>query len=162
VLPWGPLRGGLLSGKFSRRRPTGAEAPRPGEGGSTGGGNDSTRGWVRATEADYAVLDVLDEVADEAGVSPGTVALSWVRNRPAITSTLIGARRLDQLKANLDAIDVQLSEGQVDRLDEASAPKLNFPAENNRHLAPGLAFAGATVDGVATAVHPALQGTITR
>ena len=163
VLPWGPLRGGLLSGKFSRRRPTpGAEAPRPGEGGSTGGGNDSTRGWVRATEADYAVLDVLDEVADEAGVAPAAVALSWVRNRPAITSTLIGARRLDQLKANLDAIDVQLSEGQVDRLDEASAPKLNFPAENNRHLAPGLAFAGATVDGVATAVHPALQGTITR
>jgi aryl-alcohol dehydrogenase-like predicted oxidoreductase len=197
VLPWGPLRGGLLSGKFSRRRPTGPGTPRPGENnsGENDGGdtarhdgennsgdtrplvgdksrrhghteskraNDSTRGWVRATEADYDVLDVLDQVADEAGVSPAAVALSWLQNRPAVTSTLIGARRLGQLRANLDAIDVQLSRGQVDRLDEVSAPKLNFPAENNRHLAPGLAFAGATVDGVATAVHPSLQGTITR
>jgi aryl-alcohol dehydrogenase-like predicted oxidoreductase len=141
VLPWGPLRGGLLSGKFSRRQTE----------------NDSKRAWVRATEADHAVLDVVDEVAAETGASPAAVALSWVQHRPAITSTLIGARRLDQLKSNLDAIDVRLSEAQVTRLDEVSAPKLNFPSENNRFLAPGLAFAGATVDGVTTSVHPALQ-----
>jgi aryl-alcohol dehydrogenase-like predicted oxidoreductase len=173
VLPWGPLRGGLLSGKFSRRRQDGENnsgdtRPLVGDKSRRHGhteskrANDSTRAWVRATEADYDVLDVLDQVADEAGVSPAAVALSWLQNRPAVTSTLIGARRLGQLRANLDAIDVQLSRGQVDRLDEVSAPKLNFPAENNRHLAPGLAFAGATVDGVATAVHPSLQGTITR
>jgi aryl-alcohol dehydrogenase-like predicted oxidoreductase len=147
VLPWGPLRGGLLSGKFSRRR---SIPGRPSE-------NDSKRAWVRATEADYAVLDVLDDIAEEAGVPPTQVALAWVRSRPTITSTLIGARRPDQLKANLDAIDVQLSDAQVARLDEASTPKLNFPADNNRLLAPGLAFAGATVDGVTHSVPAALE-----
>jgi aryl-alcohol dehydrogenase-like predicted oxidoreductase len=147
VLPWGPLRGSLLSGKWSRRR---------------AGEVDSRRAWVRPAETDYPVIDALDEVADEAGVSPAAVALSWVQNRPAITSTLIGARRPDQLKANLDAIDVHLTSEQTARLDALSEPKLNFPAANNRHLAPGLAFAGATVDGVQTARHPSLTGDIVR
>jgi diketogulonate reductase-like aldo/keto reductase len=96
-------------------------------------------------------------VTPETGASPAAVALSWIQNRPAITSTLIGARRPDQLKTNLDAIDVRLTAAQTQRLDDASTPKLNFPAENNRLLAPGLAFAGATVDGVAHSLHPALQ-----
>jgi len=147
VLPWGPLRGGLLSGKFSRRR---------------GEPADSRRSWVRATEADYVVLDVLDEVASEVGAEPAAVALAWVQGRTPVTSTLIGARRPDQLKANLDAIGLELTADQIGRLDQASTPRLNFPAENNRVLAPGLAFAGATVDGVATTMHPALQGAITR
>jgi aryl-alcohol dehydrogenase-like predicted oxidoreductase len=147
VLPWGPLRGGLLSGKWSRRR---------------SGEVDSRRSWVRPAEADYPVIDELDEVADELGASPGAVALSWVQNRPVVTSTLIGARRPDQLKANLDALDLRLSEEQAARLDAVSAPKLNFPAENNRHLAPVLAFPGATVDGVRTERHPSLAGEIVR
>jgi aryl-alcohol dehydrogenase-like predicted oxidoreductase len=147
VLPWGPLRGSLLSGKWSRRRT---------------GEVDSRRAWVRPAETDYPVIDLLDEVADEVGESPAAVALSWLQNRPTVTSTLIGARRLDQLTANLDAIDLRLSDEQAARLDEVSAPKLNFPADNNRHLAPGLAFAGATVDGVHTERHPSLAGEIVR
>ena len=147
VLPWGPLRGGLLSGKFSRRHE---------------GETDSARSWVRATDADHVVLDTLDEVASEVGAGPAAVALAWVQGRPAVTSTLIGARRPGQLRTNLDAIDLGLTADQVKRLDDASAPKLNFPAENNRLLAPGLAFAGATVDGVATAMLPVLRGTTTR
>jgi aryl-alcohol dehydrogenase-like predicted oxidoreductase len=147
VLPWGPLRGGLLSGKWSRRRT---------------GEVDTRRSWVGPRPDDLALIDVLDDIAEETGTSQASLALSWVQNRPAITSTLIGARRPDQLKANLDAVDVRLTDEQAGRLDEASAPRLNFPAENNRHLAPGLAFAGATVDGVATSMHPSLQGTITR
>ena len=69
---------------------------------------------------------------------------------------LIGARRLDQLKANLDAVDVRLSPQQTARLDEVSEPLLNFPAANNRVVAPTLAFAGATVDGRPTTVSPLL------
>lgn len=64
-----------------------------------------------------------------------------------VTSTLIGARRLDQLKANLDSLDVTLSSGQISRLTGVSKPRLNFPAENNKTLAPMLAFPGTTVDG---------------
>ena len=142
VLPWGPLRGGLLSGKWSRKR---TDAP------------DTRRGWVKAEESHYAVIDLLDDIADELNVTPAQVALAWVQNRPGVTSTLIGARRTDQLRTNLDAIDVRLTAEQASRLDAASEPALNFPADNNRHLAPGLAFAGATVDGVATSVPAALK-----
>ncbi|MFF5291333.1 aldo/keto reductase [Paractinoplanes globisporus] len=145
VLPWGPLRGSLLSGKWSR-----------------GAAAETTRSWVRPTESDYAVIDVLDEVAAESGHTPAAVALSWVQNRPAITSTLIGARRLDQLRTNLDAVDVALTADQTARLDAVSTPTLNFPADNNRTLAPDLAFAGATVDGTATKVAPALAARLNR
>jgi len=79
-------------------------------------------------------------------------ALAWVAARPGVTSVLIGARRLDQLRTNLDAVDTRLSPEQTARLDDVSTPVLNFPAVNNRDLAPSLAFAGATVDGRPTAV----------
>jgi hypothetical protein len=111
----------------------------------------------REPDARHPVIDALDTVADETGASPAAVALSWVQNPPAVTSTLIGARRVDQLRANLDAIDVRLTRLQTERLNVVSEPKLNFPAENNRLQAPSLAFAGATVDGVATSMRPGLR-----
>ena len=77
-------------------------------------------------------------------------------SRPGVTSTLVGARRLDQFRANLASLDVHLTDAQMGALDEASEPTLNFPAENNRLLAPSLGFAGATVDGVRTSVSPLL------
>jgi aryl-alcohol dehydrogenase-like predicted oxidoreductase len=143
VLPWGPLKSGWLSGKFHRDDDD----------------VDSLRAGIVGgpAERDWQVIDVLHEVAAEAGVTPAATALAWVGARPGVTSVLIGARRLDQLKANLDAVDVRLSPQQVARLDEVSVPELNFPAANNRDLAPTLAFAGATVDGRPTAVSPLLE-----
>lgn len=149
VLPWSPLRSGFLSGKFSRRRT---------------GTVDTLRTPLVGTpsEADQRVIDVLDEVAEEAGVSPAAAALAWVAARPGVTSVLVGARRPAQLRDNLDAVDVRLTAGQTARLDQVSEPRLNFPAENNRQLAPSLAFAGATVDGRRTAVSPLLGGSDAR
>jgi aryl-alcohol dehydrogenase-like predicted oxidoreductase len=141
VLPWSPLRSGFLSGKFSRRRAGAVDTLRSGLVGVPG-------------EHDYDVIDVLERVADEIGATPAAVALAWVQGRPGVTSTLLGARRLDQLKNNLDAVDVRLEAEHVAALDEVSAPKLNFPAENNSLLAPNLAFAGATVDGQRTTLLP--------
>ncbi|MEU7843334.1 aldo/keto reductase [Micromonospora sp. NPDC049114] len=133
VLPWSPLKSGWLSGKYVR----GASDI------------DTTRAALVGgpSERDWQVIDVLHEVAADAGVTPAAVALAWIGARPGVSSVLIGARRLDQLKANLAAVDVRLSPEQTARLDEVSAPALNFPADNNRYLAPRLAFAGATVDG---------------
>ncbi|MEV4756311.1 aldo/keto reductase [Micromonospora sp. NPDC049559] len=150
VLPWSPLKSGWLSGKFVR--------------GSGGGDVDTARGGLVGGpgERDWPVIDVLHEVAAEAGVSPAAAALAWVGARPGVSSVLIGARRLDQLKANLDAVDVRLSDEQTARLDEVSTPALNFPAENNRILAPSLAFAGATVDGRTTMVSPRLGSSTVR
>jgi aryl-alcohol dehydrogenase-like predicted oxidoreductase len=134
VMPWSPLKSGFLSGKFRRG----------------GGGDVDTRrtGMVGVpSEADYDIIEAVANVASELGVSSASVALTWVRSRAGVSSTLIGARRVDQLKANLDSLDVVLSAGQMKKLDDVSKPKLNFPAENNETLAPMLAFPGLTVDG---------------
>jgi aryl-alcohol dehydrogenase-like predicted oxidoreductase len=148
VMPWSPLRNGFLSGKFSRSRSGPVDALRPSVVGEP-------------TEADHDVIDVLETVAADAGVPPAAAALSWVHHRPGVTSTLIGARRTDQLIANLDAVDVRLTATQTAMLDKVSAPRLNFPAEYVG-LSIDLAFAGATVDGVPSAMTPHLSQSATR
>ncbi|MFJ4467709.1 aldo/keto reductase [Streptomyces sp. NPDC089424] len=149
VLPWGPLRSGFLSGKYSS---------------SATGPVDTARTQLvgAPSEADYVVIDALNAVAREVGASPAAVALAWVRDRPGITSTLVGARRLEQFEANLRALDVTLTDAQRVALDEVSAPALNFPAENNRTLAPMLQFGGATVDGRPATVSPLLRASSAR
>jgi hypothetical protein len=90
------------------------------------------------------------------------VALAWVRSRPGVASTLIGARSVEQLAANLGGLEITAAPEHLVTLDEASAPKLNFPAENNRQLAPMLQFGGATVDGRQHQAYPALLASSTR
>lgn len=144
VMPWSPLKSGFLSGKYSS---------------TTTGPVDTTRTQLvgAPSEADYVVIDALDAVAREVGASPAAVALAWVQGRPGITSTLVGARRIDQFEANLQALDVTLTEAQRGVLDDVSTPTLNFPADNNRTLAPMIQFGGATVDGRRSPVSPLLQ-----
>jgi len=138
VMPWSPLKSGFLSGKFRR--------------GGTGEVDTKRSGLVGApSEADYDVIEALVAVADEVGASPAAVALAWVHGRPGVASPLIGARRLDQLRTNFTALDVHLTETQITKLNDASKPKLNFPADNNATLAPMLGFPGTTIDGRAVA-----------
>jgi diketogulonate reductase-like aldo/keto reductase len=80
-------------------------------------------------EQTYKVLDVLREVARELDAPPAHVALAWVQGRPGVTSTIIGARTLEQLDQNLAALDLHLRPEQRARLDEVSRPTLDFPAE---------------------------------
>ncbi|MGH6616440.1 aldo/keto reductase [Sphingomonas sp.] len=134
VMPWSPLRSGFLTGKWRRGHTDEVDTRRAGLVG-------------RPSEADYNVIETLVDVAEEVGNSPASVALAWIHARPGISSTLIGARSLDQLRINLDALDVQLTDGQIARLEEVSKPKLNFPAENNAVLGPVLGFPGTTIDG---------------
>jgi aryl-alcohol dehydrogenase-like predicted oxidoreductase len=149
VMPWGPLKSGFLSGKYSS---------------AATGPVDTTRTQLvgAPSEADYVVIDALNAVAREVGASPAAVALAWVQGRPGITSTLVGARRMDQFEANLHAQDVTLTGAQRGALDEVSTPALNFPAHNNRTLAPILQFSGATVDGRPSIVSPMLQASEAR
>lgn len=134
VMPWSPLKSGFLSGKFRR--------------GGTGQIDTKRTSMVGVPgEADYDIIEAVVEVASELRISPASVALAWVRLQAGVTSTLIGARRLDQLKANLDSLEVTLSAEHIGKLSLVSKPKLNFPSENNETLAPMLAFSGMTVDG---------------
>jgi aryl-alcohol dehydrogenase-like predicted oxidoreductase len=117
ILPWSPLGGGWLTGKYRRDRQP-PSTSRVGE--------DPDRGveaWdQRATAHTWAVLEVLDEVAAEHGAEPAQVALAWVTARPGVTSTIIGVRTLDQLEIDLGAVGLELDEVAVARLDDVSAP----------------------------------------
>jgi aryl-alcohol dehydrogenase-like predicted oxidoreductase len=144
VLPWSPLKSGFLSGKYSS---------------GTTGKVDTTREALvgRPSPEDYPVIDMVNDIAAEMGISPAAVALAaWVQGRPSITSTLIGARRMDQLEANLSALDVTLGPEHEARLTEVSRPQLNFPAANNAALARIAHNAGTTVDGLETPAPPRL------
>jgi aryl-alcohol dehydrogenase-like predicted oxidoreductase len=143
VLPWGPLKSGFLSGKYSS--------------GATGH-VDTTRGGLVGTpsQEDYKVIDTVNEIAADIGASPAAVALAWAQGRPGITSPLIGARRMDQLEANLSALELTLSPEHEARLTEVSRPQLNFPAANNAAFARVAHNGGTTVDGIATPAPPRL------
>jgi aryl-alcohol dehydrogenase-like predicted oxidoreductase len=115
LLPWSPLGGGWLSGKYTRgERPSGA----------TRLGDDPGRGmeaWDRrGTERTWNVIEAVQDVAEKRGVSMAEVALAWVTNRPAVTSTILGARTVEQLETNLKAADLQLSQTEIAALDAAS------------------------------------------
>jgi len=117
LLPWSPLGGGWLTGKYRRdERPTGA----------TRLGENPERGVEaydrRNTERTWAVLDRVGAVADAHGCSLGQVALAWVRQRPSVSSVVLGARTVEQLDDNLGSVDVTLSDEEMDDLSVVSAP----------------------------------------
>ena len=115
LLPWSPLGGGWLSGKYRRdERPTGV----------TRLGEDPGRGMEaydrRGSDRTWRVIDAAGRVAESRGISTAEVALAWVNNRPAVVSTIIGARTSEQLQANLRAAGLELSSEECAALDEAS------------------------------------------
>ena len=118
LLPWSPLAGGWLSGKYRRdQRPTG----------TTRLGEDPERGMEaydrRNTETfTWDVIDALQTVADRRGVAMAQVALSWLTDRPGVTSTILGARTLEQLGNNLTAGDLHLDGDETAALNQASTP----------------------------------------
>ena len=115
LLPWSPLGGGWLSGKYRREeRPTG----------DTRLGDDPGRGMEaydrRGSDRTWRVIDAVAKVAESRGISMPEVALAWVNNRPAVTSTILGARTTEQLRINLKAAGLELSPEECAALDEAS------------------------------------------
>ncbi|WP_431245260.1 aldo/keto reductase [Leifsonia xyli] len=122
LLPWSPLAGGWLSGKYRRD-----EAPT----GATRLGENPTRGmeaW-EARNADprtWEIIDTVDAVAKETGASASQVSLRWLSDRPAVTSVILGARTVEQLEDNLGAADIALTDEQRARLDEASTPRTDI------------------------------------
>ena len=118
LLPWSPLGGGWLSGKYQRdQRPSGA----------TRLGEDPDRGMEaydrRSTRRTWDVIDALQEISGQRGVSMAEIALAWVADRPAVTSTILGARTAGQLETNLRAADLHLSPAESAALSAASDPR---------------------------------------
>jgi len=120
LLPWSPLGGGWLSGKYRRdERPTGI----------TRLGEDPRRGMEaydkrKDQERTWDIIDALGAIAGDRGVSMAQVALAWVTNRPGVTSTILGARTLGQLDDNLAAAGLRLDPTELETLDTASEPRI--------------------------------------
>ncbi len=118
LLLWSPLGGGWLSGKYRcDQRPAGA----------TRLGDDPNRGMEaydrRGTDRTWHVIDAVQKVAEDRRVSMAEVALAWVTARPAVSSTILGARTLAQLEANLRSAGLRLTEAETAALDAASDPR---------------------------------------
>jgi aryl-alcohol dehydrogenase-like predicted oxidoreductase len=139
LLPWSPLGGGWLSGKYQRDvRPSGA----------TRLGEDPARGMEaydrRGTARTWEVIEAVRAIATARDASMAEVAVAWVTARPGVTSTILGARTLAQLQANLRAADLRLTPQETARLDAVSDPRpADYPYgelgvdQRNRNLTGG-------------------------
>jgi aryl-alcohol dehydrogenase-like predicted oxidoreductase len=120
VLPWSPLAGGFLTGKFERGKPPAADA-RLGAKPDRFARYDNERNWK--------IIDALKAVASEVSSTPAAVSIAWLLSKPQVTSVIFGARSVDQLDANLAGAELKLSANHVEALDKASAFELGYPYE---------------------------------
>jgi diketogulonate reductase-like aldo/keto reductase len=99
------------------------------------------------TEPTYTLIDELTAIAKAHDSTVARVALAWVRSRPGVTSTIIGARRLSQLDDNLRSLDVTLTAAQLAKLDALTKPTFGFPQSMQPHF-PAIHNGGTMVNGV--------------
>jgi aryl-alcohol dehydrogenase-like predicted oxidoreductase len=118
LLPWSPLGGGWLTGKYHREQPP-TGATRLGENPDRGVEAYGRRSRVDRT---WDVIDAVREIADNRAVSMAQVALAWLVDRPAVTSVILGARTVEQLDDNLGAAELHLTPDETNRLNQASDP----------------------------------------
>jgi len=119
VIPWSPLAGGWLSGRYRK----GGDSP-----------GESRRAQMIPSRYDMSLpgnqakleaADALGSLADEAGISLIEMALAFVINHPAVTAAIIGPRTMEQLESQLPAAEAKLSEDVLDRIDEIVPPGVN-------------------------------------
>jgi aryl-alcohol dehydrogenase-like predicted oxidoreductase len=120
VLPWSPLAGGVLTGKYRE----GEDFPAGTRGGDT---EEPITFTYRLHERAWGTVDAVRKVAEEAGKTPSQVALNWVLHRPGVTAPIIGARNMAQLEDNLGAVGWQLEEEHWRALSWASAFPRGYP-----------------------------------
>jgi len=118
LTPWSPLAGGFLSGKYPRENPKAQDGRRSRE----------EQNFIQFDEdRAYAILDEVQRIASERGVSPAQVSLNYLLRKPAVSSVLIGATRPEQLEDNLNTVAWSLTSEEVARLDAVSEPQRMYP-----------------------------------
>lgn len=137
IMPWSPLAGGFLSGKYNRENTR--------DTGRLSGANPF--GSSKFVDRNWDILDVLKAVATELDRPAAEAAIAWTLARPGVASTLIGASKLSQLERNIAAAGLRLSDDQMKRLDEASAPTVGFSAGLTTPAIRRMIFGGHHVAG---------------
>jgi aryl-alcohol dehydrogenase-like predicted oxidoreductase len=118
ILPWSPLAGGFLTGKFEAGKPP-TKGTRLGEKAERFARYDLERNWK--------IMDAVRAVAAETNATPSAVSIAWLLAKPQVTSVIFGARTIEQLDANLAAAELTLTDKQVFALDTASAIDYGYP-----------------------------------
>eukprot|EP00824_Muranothrix_gubernata_P000240 TRINITY_DN1030_c0_g1_i1.p1 TRINITY_DN1030_c0_g1~~TRINITY_DN1030_c0_g1_i1.p1 ORF type:complete len:360 (+),score=51.70 TRINITY_DN1030_c0_g1_i1:102-1082(+) len=124
IIPWSPLAGGLLTGKYDRNTPVGA---------NTRGAWSDMVGWPdtspKANDTDqmWEIVDTLRAIGKETGKSCAQIALRWLLETPGVTAPIIGAKSTEQLHDNIGATGWKLTEGQKARLDAVSSIAMPYP-----------------------------------
>lgn len=113
LLAWGPLGGGILSGKY--RKPGDAPAVR--------------RQHLRLTEKTFKIAAAVRQTASEMGCTSSQVALNWIRQQRGVVIPIVGVRKASQLEENLKCLEFRLTREQIDSLNEVSRIELGFPYE---------------------------------
>jgi aryl-alcohol dehydrogenase-like predicted oxidoreductase len=139
ITPWSPLSGGALSGKYTRSNAGQHKADRAA----------LVEGFLN--EKTYEVVDELEIIAKAHETTVASVALAWLHAQPAVTSIIIGARRLSQFEDNVRALDVNLTAEELARLNAITEPNFGFP-QSMLTMAPGITNGGTTVNGVSAPI----------
>lgn len=125
VMVWSPLAAGLLSGTFGRNK-----SPE---------GSRQAQGWseppIRDAERLWTIIDVLEEIARERGVSVAQVSLAWTLSRPAITTLVVGGLSESQFQDNIASSEIKLSETELSRLNLISRPAYIYPYWHQHNFA---------------------------
>lgn len=116
IMPWSPLAGGFLSGKYTRDIE------------KTGNSRRDTFDFPPIDkEKTYDIVDVITEIGQQYNASPSQIALTWVRQQPGITSTIIGAKNIEQLNDNIKSIEIELSTAHLERINAISTLTKEYP-----------------------------------
>ena len=136
IIPWSPLRGGWLSGKYQR----GMDAPPEG----TRVDEAEKQGWSEswsayANEHTWSIIDTMQEISAETGKSAAQIALNWLLQKPGVTAPIIGVRNLEHLEVNLGSTDWSLTTKQMTKLDDVSRKPLPYPYREIANSSPSRA-----------------------
>jgi aryl-alcohol dehydrogenase-like predicted oxidoreductase len=116
IMPWSPLAGGFLSGKYTRDQKIAGDSRR-----------DEFDFPPINKEKAFDIIDVMTKIGGRYNVSAARVALSWIKDKPGVTSVIIGAKKQDQLLDNLACTQLQLTQDEIKELDAISALTSEYP-----------------------------------
>ena len=134
VIPWSPLNGGWLTGRYRK----GSEPPERHRAGMMGGAMEA-RTKVEGHEDKLDAAEALAQLAEEHDMSLIHMALAFTLAHPAVTAPIIGPRTMDHLESQIGAADVTLSKAMLDRIDEIVPPGVTMDPSDISSTAPAIA-----------------------